>query len=533
MMKEVLLKDKDYFVEHFVRLGVVGKVQTLAIAPEREDSTTDNEIHSIESGDDVAASLEDAQEISSNRAYRWKDWCLVRGRDCLYIWCDSCALEFSNGSNGWFRFMLDGRLSTMYSSGSPESGSDNADNRAEFTEKLQRARLIVKTGTPTSPILSVNGPKAVAIGAWVLISPNAGELHIRNVECTVQRTILREGGTGFVFESNRDTRHTFSAETTLGPEFNTNWLGRKGKRLASRAELQRQRVKTSASDLFETYFQKTKEKPRPVVVQLQQSIGSLLKSVETTAIDYNLFEKSLVGLKKLIKDEHALSTYELYSSGLVSALLTIIPKLNSDFRLYTIFSKLFARKENDAQVSDPLPMLVRKLIACLESVEKLPQWFYEVPSSSFGFQLLTRRFRLRFEKAAHESALIDRSGRCLKAEPLATVGQLKQYLSKMVAKQWYDYERSSFEFVKYFKEKKGEPLIFTYQYDFDDNGVLYWLGTNGRTSKEWINPAQYNVAQVTSSDRVLPYGKPEGKNLFVCLLELSAKIVPLFFRRYS
>ena len=44
----------------------------------------------------------------------------MRGRDCLYVWSDAAALELSNGSNGWFRFILDGKLATMYSSGSPE-----------------------------------------------------------------------------------------------------------------------------------------------------------------------------------------------------------------------------------------------------------------------------------------------------------------------------------------------------------------------------------------------------------------------------
>ena len=50
----------------------------------------------------------------------------MRSRDCLYLWNESCALELSNGSNGWFRFILDGKLATMYSSGSPEGGSDSS-----------------------------------------------------------------------------------------------------------------------------------------------------------------------------------------------------------------------------------------------------------------------------------------------------------------------------------------------------------------------------------------------------------------------
>lgn len=42
------------------------------------------------------------------------------------MWSDAAALELSNGSNGWFRFILDGKLATMYSSGSPEGGTDSS-----------------------------------------------------------------------------------------------------------------------------------------------------------------------------------------------------------------------------------------------------------------------------------------------------------------------------------------------------------------------------------------------------------------------
>lgn len=74
-------------------------------------------------GDDP---LEDAKEILQGKAYHWREWSICRGRDCLYVWSDSAALELSNGSNGWFRFILDGKLATMYSSGSPENGSDSS-----------------------------------------------------------------------------------------------------------------------------------------------------------------------------------------------------------------------------------------------------------------------------------------------------------------------------------------------------------------------------------------------------------------------
>lgn len=63
-------------------------------------------------------------------------------------------------------------------------------------------------------------------------------------------------------------------------------------------------------------------------------------------------------------------------------------------------------------------------------------------------------------------------------EPLATVDQLEKYLLKMVAKQWYHYDRSSFNFVR--KLREGQRPLLRYNKDFDENGLFYWIGTNGK-----------------------------------------------------
>ena len=50
----------------------------------------------------------------------------------------------------------------------------------------------------------------------------------------------------------------------------------------------------------------------------------------------------------------------------------------------------------------------------------------------------------------------------------------------------------------------------SYSHDFDENGLLYWMGTNGKTAGDWVNPAQYGLVVVTSSEgRNLPYGRLE------------------------
>lgn len=111
---------------------------------------------------------------------------------------------------------------------------------------------------------------------------------------------------------------------------------------------------------------------------------------------------------------------------------------------------------------NPAIAIVRKLIAVLESVEKLSVYNYDLPGSGYGLQvrigtsqrhvvsrimkfyhqlvsmgafvlqILTRRLRFRLERAPGEAGLLDRSGCNLKMEPLTTVGALERYLLKMV-----------------------------------------------------------------------------------------------------
>lgn len=187
----------------------------------------------------------------------------MRGRDCLYIWSDAAALELSNGSNGWFRFILDGKLATMYSSGSPEGGSDSSENRSEFLEKLQRARSSVKPNSSVCGVLSkADETQSISVGNWSLCCKKDGELTIVNSDGHQQATILKEDLPGFLFESNRGTKHTFTAETSLGPEFSAGWAGRKTKRLRSKVEEVKQQVRSLAREIHENHFRAAQAQPR-------------------------------------------------------------------------------------------------------------------------------------------------------------------------------------------------------------------------------------------------------------------------------
>lgn len=143
IIQDLMSKSQEIFLDHFARLGIFTKVQALAGPPEpQEPEETEPpqegkfNMHLRKYPTDCAiffnletsetSQIEDAKEILPGKAYHWRDWSICRGRDCLYIWSDAAALELSNGSNGWFRFILDGKLATMYSSGSPEGGADNS-----------------------------------------------------------------------------------------------------------------------------------------------------------------------------------------------------------------------------------------------------------------------------------------------------------------------------------------------------------------------------------------------------------------------
>ncbi|XP_075699792.1 E3 ubiquitin-protein ligase HECTD1 isoform X12 [Rhinoderma darwinii] len=517
IIRDLVDKGDDLFLDQLARLGVISKVSTLA------GPTSDDENEEDPKPEKEDEPQEDAKELQQGRPYHWRDWSVIRGRDCLYIWSDAAALELSNGSNGWFRFILDGKLATMYSSGSPEGGSDSSESRSEFLEKLQRARGQVKPSTSSQPLLSVPGPGKLTVGNWSLTCLKDGEIAIHNSDGQ-QATILKEDLPGFVFESNRGTKHSFTAETSLGSEFVTGWTGKRGRKLKSKLEKTKQKVRTMARDLYDDHFKAVESMPRGVVVTLRNIATQLESSwelhtnkqcIEGENTWRDLMKTALENLIVLLKDENTISPYEMCSSGLVQALLTVLNN-SEDFDLkqdcgqlverLNVFKTAFSENEDDE--SQPAIALVRKLIAVLESIERLPLHLYDTPGSNYNLQILTRRLRFRLERAPGETSLIDRTGRMLKMEPLATVESLEQYLLKMVAKQWYDFDRSSFVFVR--KLREGQSCIFRHQHDFDDNGIMYWIGTNAKTAYEWVNPAAYGLVVVTSSEgRNLPYGRLE------------------------
>lgn len=373
----------------------------------------------------------------------------------------------------------------------------------------------------------------LVVGNWVLQCQKEGQIQINNTEGQ-QVTILQEDLSGFIFESNRATKHTFTAESTLGTDFASGWTTQRKKKIRSKTEVQKVQVKNMARDLYNRYFKAAQAVPRGAVAKLSNIVKQIEESLEEQcSYRLNVLENrptktwqetlrnALNDLADLLHEDGVVSAYEMHSSGLVQALVNVLSRngwesgmpRNKANKLQkqriAIFKQCILNHTNNMTESkDTANVLVQKLVAVLESTEKLPIFMYDAPGSGYGLQILTKRLRFRLERSVCESTLFDRTGRTLKMEPLATIGQLAKYLLKMVAKQWYDMDRSSFIFLKKLKEAT-DPMVFKHQSDFDENGLIYFIGSNGRTT-EWVNPGQYGLVTVTSSDgKQLPYGKLE------------------------
>lgn len=316
------------------------------------------------------------------------------------------------------------------------------ENRGEFLEKLQRARTGVRTGSVSQTILSNVNTLRLVVGNWLLSCQKDGQLHINNTE-SQQVTILQDDLPGFIFESNRATKHTFRAESNLGPDFASGWSTQRKKKVRSKTEAQKVQVKHKARDLYNRYFKAAQAVPRGAVAKLSQIVTAIEQSMneqcshrgninQTTDWQTKL-RTAFNDLTELLHDEDGVvSAYEMHSSGLVQALLTVLSKnawendipRNKINKLHkqrvAIFKQCILNNTNN----DTASMLVQKLVAVLESTEKLPVYIYDGHGSGYGLQILTKRLRFRLERSPCESTLFDRTGRSLKMEPLATISQL-------------------------------------------------------------------------------------------------------------
>lgn len=271
-------------------------------------------------------------------------------------------------------------------------------------------------------------------------SQKDGQLHINNTE-SQQVTILEDELPGFIFESNRNTKHTFRAESNLGADFASGWSTQRKKKVRTKMETQKVHVKRNkARDLYVKYFKAAQAVPRGAVAKLSQIVDLIEQSVNEQCLNHGSnnnkssramtwktnLQKAFNELADLLNDEDGVvSAFEMHSSGLVQALLAVLSKstwenaipknrLNKLHKQRVAIFKQCILSNNNNNKGVTASILVQKLVSVLESTEKLPVYIYDGHGSGYGLQVLTKRLRIRLERSPTETSLFDRTGRSLK-----------------------------------------------------------------------------------------------------------------------
>jgi E3 ubiquitin-protein ligase HECTD1 len=262
-----------------------------------------------------------------------------------------------------------------------------------------------------------------------------------------QITILEQGQPGFIFESNRGTRHTYHAQMALGADFSIPWstietLNSSSSSNPIDSSSNISLTKTSSIPVGKTKQEQMKYRTTELALFIYneylknvtptnytRSILNELKSI-VDHLNNDLSLNSFQKLKDFLLDKTSLSLYELSSSGLVSSLLKIFSSSN-EINLANERAKLFCSIFLSDEQSQAFHILIRKLISILESIEKLPLFLYDTPSN-YGLQIFSKRFRFQLQYQNQQQLFTDRTGKSLKIEPLATVGQLQTFLASMV-----------------------------------------------------------------------------------------------------
>ncbi|PAA64293.1 hypothetical protein BOX15_Mlig030343g1 [Macrostomum lignano] len=599
--EQLLDKAKSAFGEQFFRLGAIAQIRAMHEAHLREKAREKRaakeqakeqlkQAQSASAGSNSTESSKTAavtpavstspvaqQELEQHRLYQWFDWSLARTRESLFLFGRHCAIELPNMSNGWFKYQLDSRVCTMYSSGSAESESPQRSQHQretamqqqdDFSRRLQSVKALAlrhhRSGSQKLAEFQAE------VGKWQLTA-SGSELRVCNRDGGTQTTVLRPGLAGFEFETSRKTHLKYVSEHQ------------------SQSSQQQQpsqhqpNCNSLASALFLRHLQDVDAAQTGVCDKLR-AVGRALAATPnqphqlaageppSTGSSGVINESGVVELVQLFDHEATVSAYELHTSGLLPALLMY---LHSEDRQVAANRQAHFLKQFSGK---PAELFVAKLVAVLQLVERLPLLLLDsapVASNSSASSAaaaaaaaaaasasgsaasavvaaaaaaaaaasaassansssgsgrhggsadqqslasLVKKLRLQLEcgtgtgpvTAKNSDGLVDLTGRQLRVEPLCSVGELEQYLLKRVCKQWHDLDRSTFRMFQALSAAPDGAVQLTYAYDFDENGLFYWLGTNAGSQPSWVNPVQAGVVVMTTwNGKDLSYGKLE------------------------
>ncbi|XP_055340872.1 E3 ubiquitin-protein ligase HECTD1-like [Paramacrobiotus metropolitanus] len=523
----LMSKCRELVADSLYRTGVVDQITSLAA-----DYKIQSDTHPSATGECGKITLTGAT------CYKFGDWFFLSSKEAVYVWSDAIILEFPQQEYMMPLIFANGKLSAI--THFPASVDQNVDvdgidefgrwtDGTEFLDNFSNVTKKVKTGGKVQA-LTLMSSEHMRNGLWELTCEETKILKVADSSATLQIQ-LRSDSKDTVFHVGLDKSMTALSATskihgTDGHEVDLSVLsGDKIKTEGDKIGLKH--VGKVAQEVQRKYF--TESQPvtsgpvaqlLSVMSQLETAMEKQFREREKMRYGGKLFAEDIRnGIRELINtvgEGNRFSSYEIQSSGVVKVLIAVLgvhleDQHSMDQRNHRIelWKSVFHQAETASRFSrPPSEILVKTLVSALEYTEKFSISSFDQNSISSGFQILTRPLNVKLESRGDSQQLLDRTGRKIRIEPLVTVRELEAYLWKKLFKNWYDYERSEMAFIKKVNSLGSHGrLPFPYVFDFDESGILYWIGTNAKTVKEWINPATFGLVVAFSSDgKTIPCG---------------------------
>eukprot|EP00036_Acanthoecidae_sp_10tr_P012628 CAMPEP_0206295484 /NCGR_PEP_ID=MMETSP0106_2-20121207/5189_1 /ASSEMBLY_ACC=CAM_ASM_000206 /TAXON_ID=81532 /ORGANISM="Acanthoeca-like sp., Strain 10tr" /LENGTH=2416 /DNA_ID=CAMNT_0053726137 /DNA_START=1 /DNA_END=7251 /DNA_ORIENTATION=- len=491
-------KVESLFLLHLTRLGIVDKMSRLAKQAEREAARRATADHAAAAAAPLPSKIECGMRLEAVDRKNPHLVCVATIVDIDSSREDSLKVHF----DGWtdaFDYWAPARSADLHPTGWCAAAGRSLEKPKGYRHAFRWGQYLAETKSLAVPVEALTAPTNSIVKAPL----NPGAVRKTDKPYVMQQLAF------YVFE-----RHFKSAKGSRDVVIE---LGKLGEQLIAAAKTM---GSTSPGPVA------TSSPARPIAPRLGPATEPT--SAPSAAPYRENITRLLEHLRALLLNQN-LSAFEFRSTGLAEALLCFLTgtdgggadgepsignvKSSHHSTRLAVFREVFltamvSSAGGDVNLSDevflPGQILLDKLVEVLEAVENLPLILHDSPGSGLGLQILTRQLRFQLRCIDEDDELLDLSGRTFRMEPLASVRTLEKYLLKKVTKRWHDYERHSMQFVRQIRE--GGPVKCTHASDFDRNGILFWIGSNGGR-EEWVNPSRFNLIHITTSDgRKLPYG---------------------------
>lgn len=531
IMKDILERDYDFWIQHISRLGVYVKVEALASdnipyyvdysydnIPDAENRILDPSSFNIppsmpyidvkNSGENVTIPPTIIDEINYHgcclgiKNLKWGNWRISFVNGETFIWCDVIAVKLNNDDTMSFHCTENVNNFSFF-------GTRNDGNDLNITNVFREQFLNMKEVLAKQDIEECfnNNVSTYGFMDWRISEIDADNLCITHVEHGSARIDIRKNFPGFTYHPEDGEATTILSKNPLTSIFATGFTKCK---TIDRDYEQSLKINVLASVLWDNYLKDCKNRMRKEFAELKACADNILKLLDGK-IDSNV-EKTLYTqldqVRNALVADNNLSIFEIAHSGIVDTFCYILAVCIEHPRgmVATVFKEIFG-------VVEIVIIIIKKFVSVLETLESFPIVLHDKPNSTInGMKLLNQKYLLELEQADPNSLLqqklLNQTGKKMKAEPLCSGTHLKYYLLQKLSKYWYDVDRKNLSYVQTIinTRNKGEEIVFEYNHDFDANGILFFIGTNGFSETKYENPVTAGLIKMISSDgKHVPY----------------------------